>query len=116
MAEKYSGSIEAGVSSRSHEIVVSDSIEHAVICPNGHEGTAIALAEAVEEAGETVERIRLKDNRELLGCKNIEVKADGPVPNKLHSLLTEWGYSTNDDHRTPNEYNAAFVYNDSGDQ
>jgi len=115
MAEQYSGKVEMGVSSRTHEVVVSDSIEHAVICPNGHDGTAMAMAEAVEESGETVHTIRLSDERDLLGCKNIDVKADGPVPSELHSLLTEWGYSTNDDHRE-DVGNAAHVYNDYEDR
>jgi hypothetical protein len=115
MAEKYSGSIEMGVSSSNHEVVVSDSVEHAVICPNGHDGTAMALAKTVEDSGETVHTIRLRDDRDTLDCKQISVKANGAVPSALHSQLTEWGYSTNDN---PGEDigNGAHVYNDYEDR
>jgi len=115
MAEKYSGSIEMGVSSRSHEVVVSDSIEHAVICPSDNDGTAMALAKAVENSDGTVHTIRLKDERDNLGCKKVDVKANGAVPAELHSLLTEWGYSTNDDPRE-GLGNGAHVYNDYEDR
>lgn len=111
MAEAYSGKIEMGVSSSSHEVVVSDSIEHAVICPKGHDGTAMALAKAVEDSGETVDSIRLTDDRDQTDCKKITVKANGAVPSTVHSLLTEWGYSTEND-PSKDLGNAGHVYND----
>lgn len=76
--------------------IESDSMDGGVTAVDGYEGTAMNIAQAVEESDAHVPDVHI--DRTLTGTPRIQVNtaygigAGEPVPEELHSLLTDYDF------------------------